>query len=65
MICVKKLRFSSGPKAKVSRQEPLGSATAQPRVWRKIIVCPTAMLSPINERGIGWEIRQINTRNKH
>ena len=31
MICMKNLRFSSRPRAKVRRQGPLGSARAQPR----------------------------------
>ena len=30
MICLKKLRFSSCPRAKIGRQGPLGSARAQP-----------------------------------
>ena len=33
MICVKNLRFSSRPRAKVRHQGPLGSARAQPCSW--------------------------------
>ena len=85
MICMKKLRFSSGPSVKVGHQGPPGSARAQPSVWRKIMetthslqfdkkkskhkfldaMYPTAMLSPRKEGEIGWEIRQIDARNKH
>ena len=39
MICMKNLRFSSRPRAKVRRQGPLGSARAQPCVCKAGFHC--------------------------
>ena len=40
MICMKNLRFSSRPGAKVRRQGPPGSARAQPWVFVPVYISP-------------------------